>query len=200
MFENRGNKVHIIQHVRPFTYNYKINYTLVNSKQNKRLIKAIASSLEVGSRFPIPLMAIYKDGKLVKFYSKANQNGKVKYVNMKLDNEKYNIDGSSYQGKAPIDFMIGTWWNHSIVKASAQISAVSGRIIKQKVAFLGKVKITINGKEYDALHFNFSSTDKKLPKKKKLNTDIWYDEKTLLLLKVSYKKLGLWEYRLKNYE
>ena len=31
--------------------------------------------------------------------------------------------------------MIGTWWNHSIVEAKAQISAVSGRIIKQKVTF-----------------------------------------------------------------
>ena len=51
-----------------------------------------------------------------------------------------------YQGKvAPIDYLLGTWWNHSIVKAKAQISAVSGRIIKQKVTFLGKETITIWG-------------------------------------------------------
>ena len=40
--------------------------------------------------------------------------------------------------KRQLDFMLGTWWNHSIVEAKAQISAVSGRIIKQKVTFLGK--------------------------------------------------------------
>ena len=40
----------------------------------------------------------------------------------------------------------------------------------------------------------------RIAKDKKLNTHVWYDEKTLLLLKVSYKKLGLWEYRLKNYK
>ena len=75
---------------------------------------------------------IYENGKLIKFNSKTNQNGKNKYVNMKLENGEYIIDGSSYKGKAPVSYLLGTWWNHSIVKAEAQISAVSGRIIKQK--------------------------------------------------------------------
>ncbi len=33
----------------------------------------------------------------------------------------------------------------------------------------------------------------------KLNTDIWYDEKTLLWVKAAFDKSGRWEYRLKNY-
>ena len=114
-----------------------------------------------------------------------------------MDNGEQNIDGSSYKGKAPVDYLLGTWWNHSIVKAPAQISAVSGRIIMQKVIFLGKETIELNGKNYKTLHFNFSSTDKKLKKKKKLNTDIWYDEKTLNWVKASFKKSGNWEYKLK---
>ena len=139
---------------------------------------------------------IYNDGKLVKFNSKTNQNGKKKYVNMKLENGQHIIDGSSYQGKAPIDYLLGTWWNHNIVKAKAQISAVSGRIIKQKVTFLGKETIKLGDKKYNTLHFNFSSTDKKLDKDKKLNTHVWYDEKTLYWVKASFKKKGKWEYKL----
>ncbi len=54
--------------LKEFKDTYKINYTLVNSEQNKRLIKEIASALKVGNRFPIPLMAIYKDGKLLNNY------------------------------------------------------------------------------------------------------------------------------------
>ena len=46
----------------------------------------------------------------------------------------------------PEDYLLGTWWNHSIVKAKAQISAVSGRIIKQKVTFLGKETIKFGEK------------------------------------------------------
>ena len=141
---------------------------------------------------------VYKDGQLIKFNSKTNQNKKNKYVNMMLENNEFIIDGSSYKGKAPTEYLIGTWWNHSIVNAKAQISAVSGRIIKQQVKFLGKETIKFYGKNYNTLHFNFSSTDKKLDKKKKLNTDVWYDEKTLNWVKASFKKSGNWEYKLKS--
>ena len=119
---------------------------------------------------------------------------------MKLQNGEYVIDGSSYQGKAPIDYLLGTWWNHSIVKAKAQISAVSGRIIKQKVIFLGKETIEIDNKIYKTLHFNFSSTDKKLSKDKRLNTNVWYEEKTLNWVKASFEKKGKWEYKLLSVE
>ena len=139
---------------------------------------------------------IYQNGELIKFNSKTNQNGKQKYVNMKLENGEYIIDGSSYKGKAPEDYLLGTWWNHSIIKAEAQISAVSGRIIKQKVTSLGKEIIKLGDKSYDVLHFNFSSIDKNLAKGKKLNTDVWYDEKTLNWVKASFKKKGKWEYKL----
>ena len=141
---------------------------------------------------------VYKDGQLIKFNSKTDQNKKNKYVNMILENNEFIIDGSSYKGKAPTEYLIGTWWNHNIVNAKAQISAVSGRIIKQQVKFLGKETIKFYGKNYNTLHFNFSSTDKKLDKKKKLNTDVWYDEKTLNWVKASFKKSGNWEYKLKS--
>ena len=138
----------------------------------------------------------YKDGQLVQFNSKTNQKRKKKYVNIKLENNEYLIDGSSYKGKAPIDYIIGTWWNHSIIKSKAQISAVSGRIIEQEVNFLGKETLNLNGKTYETLHFNFSSSDQKLAKDKKLNTDVWYDEKNLNWVKATFKKKGDWEYKL----
>ena len=119
-----------------------------------------------------------------------------KYVNLYSEDDDLVIDGSSFKGKVSNEFLLGTWWNHSIVKASAQISAVSGRIIKQKVTFLGKENIEINGKLYKTLHFNFSSTDKSLKKDKKLNTDVWYEEETLNWVKASFKKKGNWEYKL----
>ena len=36
--------------------------------------------------------------------------------------------------------------------------------------------------------------------KSKLNINVFYDEKTLLWIKMSYEKLGFWEYRLKKVE
>ena len=144
---------------------------------------------------------IYENNEFLKFSSKTNQNKKDKYVNIKQDNQnnKLIIDGSSYKGSVSKDFIVGTWWNHEIVKAKAQISAISGRVIYQNVNFIGKETLTINNKEYNTLHFNFSSSDKSLPDEKKLNTDIWYDEKTFLWVKAAFDKTGYWEYRIKNY-
>ena len=143
---------------------------------------------------------IFSEGNLINFSSKTNQNGKEKYVNIKSNNNELIIDGSSFKGKVPAEYMLGTWWNHSLVESKAQISAVSGRIIKQKVVFLGKETIDVNGTNIETLHFNFSSSDQSLKKDKKLNTDVWYEEKTLNWVKASFKKKGHWEYRLTNIE
>ena len=142
----------------------------------------------------------YEKGTFKSFNSTTIQNKKKKYVKINLNSEKnkLEIDGSSYKGDANLEYMVGTWWNHEIVKANAQISAISGRIIEQKVNFLGKKKIEINGKTYEALHFKFLSSDETLPENKKLNTDIWYDANTLIWLKAQFVKQGNWEYRLKK--
>ena len=142
----------------------------------------------------------YTDGVFSGFSSETNQNKKEKYVNISIDTTDENliIDGSSYKGKADKDFIIGTWWNHEIVQKKAQISAVSGRIIEQKVEFLGKEDVTFGDKTFKTLRFNFSSTDPSLSKDKKLNIDIWYEEDTYLWVKAAFDKTGFWEYRLKE--
>jgi len=49
------------------------NYVLVNSNENGLLIDAVASELQVGNDFGIPLMAMYKNGKLINFYQGATE-------------------------------------------------------------------------------------------------------------------------------
>jgi len=175
-----------------FTFKKVNNQIFVTSNVNF-IIKKLGVTLY---KYEAKGTEIFEDGKLVRFNSKTNQNGKEKYVNIDLVQNEYLIDGSSHKGKTSDVAKVGTWWNHNLVEAPAQISAVSGRIIKQKVKFLGKKQIEINGKTFETLHFNFSSTDNKLGKDKKLNTDVWYEKKTLHWIKASFKKKGLWEYRL----
>ena len=144
----------------------------------------------------------YEKGIFKSYFSKTKQNKKDRYVNIIFDTTDKNlkIDGSSYKGKADKEFIVGTWWNHEIVKAKAQISGISGRIIEQTVTFIGKEEVKIGDKTYKTLHFNFKSSDEKLPDSKKLDTDIWYEEDTYLWVKAAFDKTGYWEYRIKTYK
>ena len=144
----------------------------------------------------------YIKDKLISFNSKTRQNNKDKYVNLKLDEQEniFNIKGSSYSGKASTDNVVGNWWSHKILQAKSQISPVSGSIKEQIVTFVGKEKLELFGKIYDVEHFKLTSKDMSIPKDKRLNFDIWFDKKNALILKVTYSRLGNWEYRVKNFE
>jgi len=54
-----------------FKKDYNADYTVVNSKANRLLIDDIAKKLKLGNNFGIPLIAIYKDGKLIQYYQGA---------------------------------------------------------------------------------------------------------------------------------
>ncbi len=189
-FDIYRNNKYIGKHI--FNFKNKDNQISVESEINFE-IKKLGVVLY---KYHVKGEEVYENGELVKFSSKTDQNGKSKYVNITKEKNELKIDGSSFKGNVPMEYILGTWWNHQIVKSDAQISAVSGRIIKQKVTFLGKEVLTIGEKNFNTLHFNFSSTDPKLGKDKKLNTDVWYDEETLNWVKASFKKKGNWEYRL----
>ncbi len=143
---------------------------------------------------------VYLKDNLISFESKTLQNKNEKFVNLKLDknSKKFDIKGSSYSGEASVKNIIGNWWSHKILQAESQISPISGSIKGQIVTFIGKENISINGKQYETDHFKLTSKDMSLPEDKKLNFDIWLDKKTLIIVKVTYERMGNWEYRLKN--
>ncbi len=144
----------------------------------------------------------YLKDQLVSYNSKTLQNDKKKFVNLTFNqkSKKFDIKGSSYNGEALADNVIGNWWNHKILQASSQISPVSGSIKDQVVTFLGREKIDLYGKVYDVDHFTLKSKDMSIPKDKRLDFDIWYDRKNLMILKVSYSRMGNWEYKLKYFD
>ena len=127
---------------------------------------------------------------------------KKKFVNLLFnkDTKKFNIIGSSYNGEVSNDIIIGNWWNHKILQSDIQISPLSGSVKKQVVTFIGKEKIDLYGKTYEVDHFKLISKDMSTPKDKRLDFDIWFDKKSSMIIKVSYSRMGNWEYRLKNFE
>tara|TARA_B100000945_G_scaffold315802_1_gene315599 strand:+ start:2770 stop:3450 length:681 start_codon:yes stop_codon:yes gene_type:complete len=144
----------------------------------------------------------YKSGNLIFFESNTLQNEKKKFVNLFLENKtnKFQIKGSSYSGEADSDCIIGNWWNWKILESDKQISPLSGSIKEQVVTFLGTENLIINDTTYTTDHFTLVSKNKNLSEDKKLNFDIWYNKKNNLIMKVSYSRMGNWEYVLKKFE
>ena len=144
----------------------------------------------------------YLKDQLISYDSKTLQNDKEKFVNLFFDKDKnkFYIKGSSYSGEASIDNIIGNWWNHKILQADSQVSPISGSIKKQIVTFVGKEKIEQYGQSYEVDHFKLNSKDMSLPKDKRLDFDIWFNKKNSMIVRVSYSRMGNWEYRLRNFE
>ena len=144
----------------------------------------------------------YLDDQLISYNSKTFQNNKEKFVNLLFDesNNEFKIKGSSFSGRASNNNIVGNWWNHKILQVDSQISPISGSIKDQVVTFVGKERIIQYGKTYDVEHFTLKSKDMSLPKNKRLNFNIWYDKKNSMIIKVSYSRMGDWEYRLKSYK
>ena len=141
----------------------------------------------------------YIKDQLISYDSKTLQNGKEKFVNLVYDKNKnkFKIKGSSYIGEASINNIIGNWWSHKVLQTNSQISPLSGSIKEQVVTFIGKENIYLYGKNYETDHFSIKSKDMSLPKDKRLDLDVWYDQKNSIILKVSYSRMGNWEYLLK---
>lgn len=143
---------------------------------------------------------VYENNKLVSFKSDTVQNKKKKFVDLYLDESKesYFINGSSYSGKIDLDIVIGSWWNHKIILTEKNISPISGSINKQTIKFIKKEKVNLYGKVYDTRHFVILS--KRLDKKdsEERRYDVWLDINTNHILKMTFSKYGLWEYKLKQ--
>ena len=56
-----------------FREEFGADYILVNSSENRRFINKIVTKYNLGERYPIPIMVMYKDGKLLKQHIGAIQ-------------------------------------------------------------------------------------------------------------------------------
>ena len=63
---------------------------------------------------------------------------------------------------------------------------------------MGNEKIEQYGRIFEVDHFKLNSKDMSIPKDKRLDFDIWLDKKSSMIIRVSYSRMGDWEYRLKS--
>ena len=118
-----------------------------------------------------------------------------------LDENKktFKINGSSFYGNLPSTALVGNWWNHNILQSEMIISPLSGSLKFQEIYFLSKEILKINNNHYNTSKFKIVMK-KNVNDKKKEEFNVWLDDKSKIILKVSYSKFGDWEYIVKNIE
>ena len=131
-------------------------------------------------------------GKLVSFESKTNDNGKAKFCKIRLKNSIYKVFGTNYEGIVDVPFRISSYWNHEILTVSKQVSGITCRVLDQKVKFIKRENFKFMNKDFNTSLYDI--------KGKKLNTQVWFDEKTKMIVHQVLHKRGKWDYKLKNYE
>ena len=186
----------------------KIGYNKYRFKSQNNLFVVKNEINFVAKLIGISLLDVYGtstetfiNGKLIKFKSETIQNKKKKYNELTLEEDKKNfqIKGSSFKGNVPSTVLVGNWWNHNILQSKVIISPLSGSLKFQEVYFLSKEILKINNNNYNTSKFKIVMK-KNIDGKKKEEFNVWLDDKSKFILKVSYSNFGEWEYIVKNIE
>ena len=104
----------------------------------------------------------------------------------------YKVFGTNYEGIVDVPFRISSYWNHEILTVSKQVSGITCRVLDQKVKFIKRENFKFMNKDFNTSLYDI--------KGKKLNTQVWFDEKTKMIVHQVLHKRGKWDYKLKNYE
>jgi Domain of unknown function (DUF6134) len=119
---------------------------------------------------PIPLFRynhdareIWRDGAIISIVSKTNYNGEKTSVRAHRENGVLHIDGSDYQGPAPIAAIPSSYWDKSLIASTAIINTQTGEIIDVTVENVGETMAPHNVK---AEQYRITGT---------VALDIWYD-------------------------
>tara|TARA_B100000963_G_scaffold340574_1_gene339398 strand:- start:711 stop:1373 length:663 start_codon:yes stop_codon:yes gene_type:complete len=131
-------------------------------------------------------------GQLVAFDSETDDNGKLKFCKIRLNSSRYKIHGTNYDGYIKKPFRISSYWNHDILTVSKQVSGITCRVIKQKVKFIKREKFIIMNQVFNTTVYNIRGS--------KLNTSVWFDDATKMIVHQVLHKKGKWKYKLKNYQ
>ncbi len=135
----------------------------------------------------------YNDaGKLVSFNSKTDDNGKPKFCNINLKKDKYEVNGTKFKGEFQKPFLISSYWNHDIVTVSYQLSGITCKVTEQKVIFLKEEDFIKLDQTFKTRVFDIKGKD--------LDTQVWFDQKTRMIIHQVLHRKGKWEYKLKSYK
>jgi hypothetical protein len=112
----------------------------------------------------------WKDGKLVKFESTCNDDGKRYVVTAAAEAEGVRVKVNNQERMVKSNVWLTTYWakpdNKVINQTIPLVDADNGRDLEAKVTFVGQEQMNIAGQAQNVMHYKLTG---------KVNVDLWYD-------------------------
>jgi len=113
---------------------------------------------------------VLKDGRLLKFESTCNDDGKRYVVTAAAEDKGVRVKANKQERIVSKDVWLTSYWhrpdNNVVNQTVPLVDADTGRDLEAKVSYVGQEEVAINGQTQKVLHFRLTG---------KVEVDLWYD-------------------------
>ena len=110
---------------------------------------------------------VWRSGSLMGLQSVTYNDGDDERLNLRRDGERLAIEGTEYQGVAPVDLVPSSYWFMDTVQQSQIIDSQNGRIFPVEIRKIGREAIEAGGRTVEATRYTLSE---------QLVMNLWYDD------------------------
>lgn len=121
----------------------------------------------------------WKNGQLVAFKSRTNDNGTKHSIEVKVATDKLSMDADGKHSELPKTAAPASLWNKDIIHQAVSFDPETGKRRSMKVADLGEETLTVHGTSHKTQHYKI--VDSLNPD---FARDLWYDGDTLVRTKL----------------
>lgn len=128
------------------------------------------------------LREIWRDGRLVEFSSRINENGDTSEVKaVRNDNGGLRVQGTAGTYDAPGTTLPATYWHKGIVDTNTLTHVVSGELQRVQTSRVKEEVLMVNGSPVETTLYRMTGDER---------VDIWFDDKNLAVNVVYHSRGG----------
>jgi hypothetical protein len=117
---------------------------------------------------------IWRDGKLIGYGSKTNDDGKKKFLQLSGNAQSVTAEGSAGRFEVPQPVMPASLWNLATVEQTQVMNTLDGHMMAVSVARVGEETVRAGGQDVQAVHYVMTG---------ELEREMWYADQRLVHLR-----------------
>ncbi len=121
----------------------------------------------------------WKNGHLVAFKSRTNDNGTKHSIDVKVAPDKLSMEADGKHSELPKTATPASLWNIDVIHQTETFDPDTGKRLAMKVTDLGEETLTLHGEQHQTHHFKIADT-----LEGEFARELWYDGDALVRTKI----------------